>query len=403
MLRSVISNASSILIALLFAVIVWIVATNEENPLREGLFPDAIPITFENRGEGLMMLDPSRLAARVRIRTESSIWDNLDGSNFRITAELDGLEPGEHQVTLQARSNDPRVRVVGIDPPAVTVRLEQVRQEPMSVRVRILDEAPLGYEVRAPEVTPPTVTLTGPQSSLEQVDEATVEIALRGSKTAVDREAAVILQDTQGNPVRNVQVNPPTVRVHIPVEQRVGYKDVAVKALITGNVASGYWISNISVDPATVTLVGAPENLDQVAGFVETEAVDVSGASEDVDQRVRVKLPPGVSVLNANDVMVGVAIEPVLSGLTVRRRVRLADSCELAAEISPDTVEVILAGPLPILQKITPTDVQIVADAPRCEPGTYQSELRAQNVPDRITVESIVPGTAEVILKNGQP
>lgn len=403
MLRSLISNASSVLIALVFALVVWVVATNEENPTREGLFQDSIPITFENRGENLTVLEPSRLTARLRIRTQEDVWQNLNGSNFSLKADLGGLDSGEHQVQLKATSADPRVRIVGIDPPGVQLRLEKVRQIPMLVRVRVLDEPPLGYEAKIPNVTPPMVTLTGPQDKIDQVNDVTVEVALRGAKSAVEREASVVAHDAQGNPVQGLTVLPSTVQVQIPIEQRVGYKDAAVKAVIGGNVASGYWVSDISVDPATVTLVGAPAALNQLGGFVETDALDVSGARENIVARVRLKLPEGVSVLNANDVMLRVAVEPVLSGLTVRRDVSVSDTCDLPAVVSPKTVEVILSGPLPILQELKNDDVQIIVDAPRCSSGTYQAELRAANVPDKITVESIVPATAEINVEGNAP
>ncbi len=396
MWRSILSNGSSILIALLFAVIVWIVATNEQNPVREGVFPDPVAITFQNRNDGLALSEPSRLAARVHIRAESAIWDTLNASNFQMTADLTGLGAGAHQVALEGKSTDPRIRIISVDPPTVNVDLEEIRQVPVTVRVRVLDEPPLGYEIKTPEVTPNTVMVTGTQALIEQVNDATVEVALRGAKTAVQREASVVLHDALGNLIQNLKVDPPTVKVNIPIEQRVGYKDVAVKAVIAGNVASGYWVSDINVDPATVTLVGAPDALNQVSGFVETEALDVTGAKETMTQRVRLKLPGDVSVLNANDVMLRVAIEPVLSGLTARRQVTVSATCNLPSQVSPDTVEVILSGPLPILQALKPDDVQIVVDTPQCAAGSYQGELRSVNVPDKITVESIVPATAEV-------
>lgn len=396
MLRSFFSNLSSVLIALVFALVVWVVATNEQNPTREGLFTETIPITFEHRGQDLTLLDPSRVSARVRIRTQEDVWQNLNGSNFSLKADLGGLDVGEHQVELTAASADPRVKIIAIDPPAVQLRLEKILQAPLLVSVRVLDEPPLGYETKTPEVDPATVVVTGPQNRVEQVNDATVEVTLRGAKTAVDREATVVLHDAQGNAIQGLTVTPPTVKVHVPVEQRVGYKDAAVKAVIRGNVASGYWVSDISVDPATVTLVGAPAALNQLGGFVETEDLDVSGEKESLVKRVRLKLPEGVSVLNAADVMLRVAVEPVLSGLTVRRPVAVSETCALPSKVSPDTVEVILSGPLPILQTLKNDDVQIIVDAPRCAEGTYQAELRAVNVPDKIKVESIVPATAEV-------
>lgn len=389
--------------AFFFAAVIWIVATNEQNPFREGLFPDAIPITYDHRGEDLVLLEPSRLAARVRIRTEATRWDTLNNSNFQVHADLGGLAAGNYTITLSATSDDANVRVTGIDPPTVDVRLEKIRQVQMVVRARVLDEPSLGYEMKTVQITPTVVNVTGPQGDVERVNDATVEVALRGAKSAVDREANVVLHDAQGNQIQNLKVEPATVAVHIPIEQRIGYKDVAVKAIISGSSSSGYWVSDISVDPATVTLVGAPDALNKIGGFVETEALDVSGAKESITKRVRLKLPEGVSVLNANDVMLRVAVEPVLSGLTVQRQVNVSDTCTLPAVVSPDTVQVILSGPLPILQMLKPEDVQIVVDAQHCVAGTFQGELRAVNIPDKIKVESIVPATAEVIIKDVSP
>lgn len=401
MIRSFLSNLSSVVIALLFAIIVWIVATNEENPTREGIFAEALPITFINPGEGLTLLSRSANTVRVRIRAPASSWDDLSSSNFQATVDLSNLSSGEHQVPVVVKSTDPRVRILSVDPPSVQARLETIKRVPMPVRLRILDEPSIGYEVKSPQVIPSTVWVIGPQSQVDQVNDVTVEVALRGAKTTIDRQASVILHDAQGVPLQEAKAEPSTVTVHVPIEQRVGYKDVAIKAVIRGNVASGYWISDISVDPPTVTLVGAPDALNAIAGFVETEPLDVGGAKENIAKRIDLVLPTGVSVLSATDVIVRVAVEPVLGGLTVRRSVTYSDlSCNLQATVSPDTVEVILSGPLPILQALQSDDVQIVVMAPRCAEGSYQSELRAVNVPEAIKVESIVPSTAEINLKN---
>lgn len=400
MIRHLLSQVSSIAIALLFAVIVWVVATNEENPVSEGFFSDPVPISYLNRAEGLVLVNRSANSAQLRIRASASSWRNLGVSNFTLTADLTGVSAGEHQVPLAVKSADPRIRVLSIDPPAVRVQLEPTRRVPISVSVRVLDEPPLGYEMKAPELNPTVVNVVGPENEVDLVNDATVEIALRGAKTTIEREASVALHDAQGNALPNLRIEPATVKVRIPVEQRVGYKDVAIKAVIEGNVTSGYWVSDISVVPASVTLVGNPAALSQIGGFVETEPVSVANTRENVSKRVNLVLPENVSVLNASDIIVRVAVEPVLGGLTIRREVSVSNlNCTLPVTVSPDVVEVILSGPLPILQSLTPDQVQIVVDVPECQSGSYQSVLRAVNVPDQLKVESIVPSTTEVNLK----
>ena len=44
MLRSVLSHLTSMVIALLFAIAVWAVATSEQNPSREAYYSDALPV-----------------------------------------------------------------------------------------------------------------------------------------------------------------------------------------------------------------------------------------------------------------------------------------------------------------------------------------------------------------------
>jgi YbbR domain-containing protein len=198
-----------------------------------------------------------------------------------------------------------------------------------------------------------------------------------------------------------VTVSPATIRVHLPIEQRVGYKDVAIKGSIRGTVSSGYWVSEISVDPATVTLVGSPDALDRIPGFVEAEAVTVTGARADITKHVGLVLPNGVSMLDGSDVVVHIAIEPVSGGITIPRKVTITDpACDVPVTVSPDTVEVIVSGPLPTLQALTTEDVQIVVDVSSCSPGNFQSKPRAVSVPDSLKVESIVPTTVEVNIKS---
>jgi YbbR domain-containing protein len=402
-LKALFTQAGSFVISLFLAIFVWAVATNEENPTREAVFSDPIPIQYVNLGPKLSMYQKSADSIHVRLRAPESTWQNLRADSFRAVADLRDFGSGVLQVPLDVSSNDPQVEVVAADPPGVTVQLENVKQVAVEVRVRVLDDAPVGYEFKTPIATPLTVTVTGPQVLVDQVNDATADIALRGAKVSLDREVGVAVNDAQGNPIQGVTVKPATVSVHIQVDQRVGYKDVAVKATIKGTVSSGYWVSDISVDPPSVTLVGAPESLDKIPGFVETQPVVVSAARENIVKPVGLNLPAGVSELNATEVSVHIAIEPVLGGLTILRPVAVSLSnagCDLPTAISPDTVEVILSGPLPILQALTGDDVQILVDLSGCTPGSFQGEPRVINVPASLKVESIVPNTVEVTIKS---
>jgi YbbR domain-containing protein len=402
MFKNLLAQLSSLIISLFLAIFVWAVATNEENPTREAVFPDPIPIQYTNLGPKLVLYKKSADSVRVRLRAPEATWQNLRVDSFQAVADLSGSASGVLQVPVEVKSIDPQATIVAVDPPGVSIQLENLKQVPIEVRVRVLDDAPIGYEYKTPVATPISVTVTGPQVLVDQINDASADIALRGSKTSIDREVLVVVHDAEGNPIQGVTIKPATVNVHVQVDQRVGYKDVAVKATVKGTVSSGYWISDISVDPSTVTLVGNPQALDNIPGFVSTQSVTVTGARGDITKSVGLSLPNGVSELNVTEVAVHVAVEPVLGGITVLRPVAVSLSnvgCELPTSISPDTVEVILSGPLPTLQALTGDDVQIVVDVTGCTPGSFQAAPRVINVPDLLKVESIVPNTVEVTIK----
>ena len=66
---------------------------------------------------------------------------------------------------------------------------------------------------------------------------------------------------------------------------------MVVKVASTGQVASGYRLTNISVFPPTVTVFSTnPSLVDRLPGFVETSPLDLTGVKDDID--IRLPLEP---------------------------------------------------------------------------------------------------------------
>ena len=398
-MRSVISQLFSIGMSIVFALIVWAVATSEQNPSRDAFFPDALAIEIANRAEGLVVYQKTAESVRVKVRAPLASWDQLRPASFRVAADLKSLDTGLHQVRLTVQVTDPRVTVIEVEPAEVGVRLERVKSREFEVHGDVIDAAPLGYINKPPVMSPMTVTVSGPAVLVDQVSEAVADIFLRGAKAPFEREAVVVLRDGQGKPVPGVTIAPASVLVKVQIEQRVGYKDISLKTVLKGNVAPGYWISNIVVSPSTATIVGSAEVLAKIPGFVETLPIDIESATADVSKRAVLALPEGVSMLNSDGVTVQVSVTPILGGQTVRRNASLQGLRNgLIATISPDSVEVILSGPVTTLQNLTPNDIQVVLDAAGLAPGTHSIKPRVPTLPTTLRVQSIVPDAIQVVI-----
>jgi YbbR domain-containing protein len=395
--RAIFSHFTSLVMALLLAVIIWSVATVEENPSREGYFFDTLPIELANRSSDLIVFQRTVERARVKVRAPQASWDQLQPASFRAVADLARLSVGEHQVAITVQATDPRVAVIAIEPAEVGIRLERVKSRTLDVHSDVLDTAPLGFTFRPPVQSPTQVTVTGPEKLVDQAVEASADVYLRGAKMPIEREIPVQLRDAQGNVLSGLTISPTVVLVKVQVEQRVGYKDVSIKTVTKGTPASGYWVSNVVVNPSTVTIVGNPDILAKIPGFVETVPVDVSNATAEINKRATLSLPEGVSVLNNEGATVQVSVTPLLGGQTVRRKISLQGLKRgQIATISPESVEVILSGPVPSLQNLAADDVQVIVDVTNLAAGVYQLKPRVPVVPGALRVQNIVPDTVQV-------
>jgi len=397
--RSIFSHFTSLVLAFLFAVVIWSVATVEENPTREGYFYELLPVELINRADDLIVYQNSVARVRVKVRTPQLLWDQLPSSAFHVSADLARLGVGEHRVPIKVQVNDSRVTVLGVEPNETKVRLEQVKTRTVTVKSDVLDAPPVGFTFRPPTVTPAQVTVSGAAVLVDQVADISADIYLRGAKATVEREVLLQARDAQDNVISGLTISPTVVVVKVPVEQRVGYKDVSIKTTMKGAPAPGYWVSNIVVNPSTVTIVGNPEILARIPGFVETVPLDVTNATADLNKRAVLSLPEGVSVLNNEGVSVQISVTPLLGGQTIRRKIVLQNLKRgQTAVISPDSVEVILSGPLPSLQNLAADDVQVVVDIAGLAAGVHQVKPRVPTVPGALRVQNIVPDTVQVTI-----
>jgi YbbR domain-containing protein len=97
------------------------------------------------------------------------------------------------------------------------------------------------------------------------------------------------------------------------------------------------------------------------------------------------------------------AISPIQSSVTLSgQKVQVTGlPSNLDAQISPSTVDVILAGPLPTLDVLRRQDVQVTVDVSGLTPGSYQLTPNVQVLASSVTVESLLPATVEVVLSPG--
>ena len=333
------------LFALAISVILWVIFTAEENPVREDFFGAEIPVETSRLGDGLVVSRMSPSTVRVRIAAPRDTWESLSTDNFRVVVDLFAVGVGLHEIPINAIRSDSSVRILATDPETVTVALEQRKEKEVPVRVNLAGSPPQGYDYHPPKFLPDIVTVIGPASKVELVDSVWVDVELDGAESTVNLTQRAMPRDAQGEDVSGVQLDPAVVQVTVTVEQVTSYKDVPVRVSIEGQPAAGYWIARYLASPPSATLVGSPEELNGVE-FVFTETVPVDGATQTFTTTVELERPPDIGITGSDQVEVTVEVLPIQSSAETRVVVTYVNlQPGMAAVVEPTTVSVLPQRP----------------------------------------------------------
>lgn len=405
-LRSLVKRLPTLLTALAFAVAVWVFAVTAADPTETRPYPEPLDLDIVGLDPTLMIVNDIDDQISLTLRAPASILNRLENESslINMTLDLSDLEAGVHTLTPQVSIGLAPAEVERINPSSIFVKLESVISETFSIGVRTIGNPAIGFEAKTPDLGNESVIVTGPQSLVEAIDEVAVEVDVENASEDIQRTVDVNAYDVEGNIIEGVNVNPSSIQVTIPVTQRGGYRPVVVKIVTSGQIAAGYKLTNIFALPPTVTIFSSDQDLiDSIPGFVETTPINLNGANEDMEIRVALNLPEGISVVGSQNVTVQIGIDPIESSISFTNiPVQFPGLGNgLSAVASPENVDVFLSGPLYLLEALDPATLVVVIDLTDRGPGTYQlaPEVLLDN-PD-INVDAILPNTAEVTITNG--
>jgi YbbR domain-containing protein len=397
------SNIRTFLLALVLGISVWLSAVSGADPVDVLVFPNPIPLEVIGRDPSLVVTSPLPSTIEVTLRAPRSIWEQLTTQENAVTSVLDisGLSAGEHTQIVQVRIAIRPVQKVRANPETVTFTLEPLDNQSLPVDLALTGQPAVGFQAGDATVDPTQIAISGPESIVNQAAHARVVVNLDGVRETIDAAYDIQIVDDKNTILDGVTINPEFAQVMIPISPQSGYRDLAVKVVVTGQQAAGYRLENIEVFPQVITVFSPdPELVNRLPGVVETQPLDLQDAKANISTRLALNLPDTITIVGTKTVQVQVAISSVQTSLTLPNLpinlVGLPDG--FAAQISPQMVDVIISGPLPVLDALTPQDIKVTVDVTGLDLGTHQLEPKVQVFVENVLEGSILPSTVEVIL-----
>lgn len=400
MKSKVAANISLKIISLLFAIVLWMVVNNMENPTISRSYGN-IPVKLINTelitdaGKVYEVADGTDIVDKVTIWAPKSVFSSLDAGNIIATADVSELSSLD-TISIKFSTSVYNSEIENIKGSIDTVKLdiENKRTKTLALKTAIVGTIENGYIVGEVTTDQNLIRISGPESIVNEVTKAVVEVDVTDFTSDIGTNLEVRLYDAEDNLIQNPRIsqNIKSVGVNVGIYQTL---DIPIRYNVTGTPAYGYRISGEpQSNPETITVAGKSSVLKNISAIEIPEGViDVSGESKNYVTEIDIRdyLPENVFLADSSlaNVEVTVAIQQEVSKrLEIRgEKVRVTNVPEgYRASISDlgesFTIEVIgLSSDVSVLRA---NDIEGKVDVAKCledsgmeEPaeGYYETEV----------------------------
>lgn len=307
--------------ALLFSIILWLVAININDPVETASF-SSIPVEFineevvTNTGKTYDVVSDSQFV-RVTVSGTRSTIAKVKNTNIVATADLSQMEGNTYLVPITAE-------VTGIDGGSVTtevnpknmqVKIEDVTRNSYPISVSSTGTPRDGYVVGEMTTNPETITIRGSVSAIQNIHRVVARVDVGGLSESKTLDAELILYDGNDNPMDQSQMRHNLGEKGLSVNVQVlNTKYVPLSFGVSGEPAEGFIYTGHTNEPRQIKICGTKEDLDRVNMIeVPDSAIDITGMNgrREVTVDILPYLPEGISLAEetANNVIVNVQVE----------------------------------------------------------------------------------------------
>ncbi len=323
-------NISLKLASVFLAVILWLVVNSINNPTVPASYYN-IPVELLNTnlitdsGQVYEVLDGTDIISKVTIRAPRSVISELKSENIIATADVNdisSLDTIAIKLSTDRSIKDINSITGSID--TVKLKIENKKTKALALKATASGQIADGYMVG--DITPDQnlVRVSGPESVVEQITKAVVDVAIDGMTSDIVTNAEIKLYDADGNIVvnDNITQNIKSVGVKVAIWQKIS---VPVYYSISGVAAQGYQdTGEIDGNGESVTIAGKASVLRNITSIeVPAEALDITDQSEDMTKEIDLRqyLPDNVYFENSADALKTVTVH-IEAEMTKRLEIR---------------------------------------------------------------------------------
>ena len=290
------------LVSFFFAVMLWIIVTNINDPVVSLRVSD-VPVTIRNgdliteRGQVFSVLDNTDVIDTVTIYAPRSIIDTLDKSNVVAIADMQDLTNLDTiGIKLSTNKYNDKLESIRGNIDSVKLSIEDKQTRSIPIRANVIGEVREGYILGDVSTEQNLIRISGPKSVVSQIAKAQAEVDVSGFTSNIGADTDIRLYDENGKEIQSSGLERSISKVRVSIEI-LEMKTVSINYTVVGTPADGYRMTGETESTRNnVVIAGRPSLIQRIETIEIPEGViDVTDATDNVTTLVDLKeyLPDG--------------------------------------------------------------------------------------------------------------
>ena len=293
------------LLAVLFAIGLWFVVMNVNDPTQTKTFTTNVEVINQDiiLSQGKYYEIVSGDTVTFRVSAKRSILEQLSGSDFAATANMEYIENNQYvPITIS-----PLKFAENISIPTKTYSMEvnigKAKSNQFTIVPKTSGKPADGYGVE--EVTTNIKTVTVSIASVEAI------LPVDGANRDVTDSVALTPVDSSGEQVDTSKLDFSRDKVEVTASICM-VKNIPIRVDTSGNLSDGLTLASITTSPASILIKGESRDINRVTEVViPGSVVNLSTITGDFETTVDINqyLPVNVKVLNADEAIVKIKVD----------------------------------------------------------------------------------------------
>lgn len=304
------------IISILFAIVVWMLVVNINNPNQSRNITTSVEIinqeVLEEQGK-YFSIPEGQNTVTFRVTAPRSTVEKLTSDDFYAVADMNNLEEDKRiPIDIRLKRSQSSISISSRQY-YLNVNVGEKREERFVINARFTGEAAAGYAPDERQVEPNLVTVNGPENIVSKIKTVLASCDITGMSTDITENVVPEFFDANGEKIdtTKLQISVPSVNVRVSFTS-IKEVPVVLESSVNGAREDGLRIGNVTIDPPNITIKGDSSVLNSISRIAIPEnIINLNSLSENLETTVDISpyIPEGATVVDSESLTIKVNVE----------------------------------------------------------------------------------------------